>query len=90
MLLKAFFTTFALVFLAELGDKTQLATMLLVSQGQPAKIVFLGAACALILSSLLGVLAGTWLARAFHPHVIQTGAGMAFITIGILLVLGRF
>ena len=89
MLIKAFFTTFALVFLAELGDKTQLATMLLVSQGQSAKVVFLGAASALVLSSLLGVVAGSWLTRVFSPHVLQTGAGIAFIVIGGLLLLGK-
>ncbi|MCW3490789.1 TMEM165/GDT1 family protein [Dethiobacter alkaliphilus] len=90
MLLKAFLTTFALVFLAELGDKTQLATMLLVSQGQPMKMVFLGAASALVLSSLIGVLAGAWLGKIFPPNVIQNGAGVAFIGIGILLLLGKF
>ncbi|EEG76184.1 TMEM165/GDT1 family protein [Dethiobacter alkaliphilus] len=90
MLLKAFLTTFALVFLAELGDKTQLTTMLLVSQGQPMKMVFLGAASALVLSSLIGVLAGAWLGKMVPPNVIQTGAGVAFIGIGILLLLGKF
>jgi putative Ca2+/H+ antiporter (TMEM165/GDT1 family) len=90
MVLKAFLTTFALVFLAELGDKTQLATMLLVSQGQSAKIVFLGAASALVLSSLIGVLAGSYLVKIFPPQVLQTGAGVAFMGIGILLLLGKF
>jgi Ca2+/H+ antiporter, TMEM165/GDT1 family len=89
MVLKAFLTTFALVFLAELGDKTQLATMLLVSQGQSAKVVFLGAASALVLSSFVGVLAGSWLLKIFPPHVLQTGAGVAFMAIGLLLLLGK-
>jgi putative Ca2+/H+ antiporter (TMEM165/GDT1 family) len=90
MVLKAFLSTFALVFLAELGDKTQLATMLLVSQGQSTKIVFLGAASALVLSSLIGVLAGSWLTKIFPPHVLQTSAGVAFVGIGILLLMGKF
>lgn len=89
-MLKVFFTTFALVFLAELGDKTQLATMLLVSQGQSPKMVFLGAASALVLSSLLGVIAGGWLLRIFPANALQTGAGVAFIVIGALLLLGKF
>lgn len=89
MFLKAFLTTFGLVFLAELGDKTQLATMLLVSQGQSAKTVFLGAASALVLSSLLGVFAGSWLVKLFPPNVLQTGAGIAFIAIGALLLVGK-
>lgn len=89
MFLKAFLTTFGLVFLAELGDKTQFATMLLVSQGQSAKTVFLGAATALVLSSLLGVFAGSWLVKIFPPEVLQTGAGIAFIAIGALLLVGK-
>lgn len=89
MLVKTFLTTFGLVFLAELGDKTQLATMLLVSQGKPAKAVFLGAAGALVLSSVIGVAAGTWLARILPPHVLQTCAGLAFMLIGFLLLLGK-
>lgn len=90
MVLKAFLTTFALVFLAELGDKTQLATMLLVSQGQSPKTVFLGAASALVLSSLVGVMAGSYLIKIFPPAVLQTGAGVAFMGIGLLLLLGKF
>lgn len=89
MLLKTFLTAFGLVFLAELGDKTQLATMLLVSQGKPAKAVFLGAAGALILSSVIGVAAGSWLSRVFPPHVLQTCAGLAFLAIGFLLLFGK-
>ncbi|NLP36336.1 MAG: TMEM165/GDT1 family protein [Firmicutes bacterium] len=89
MILKAFLTTFILVFLAELGDKTQLATMLLVSQGQPGKIVFLGAASALVISTLVGVVAGTWLTKLFSPHILQTCAGIVFIFLGILLLCGK-
>ncbi len=90
ILLKAFLVTFGLVFLAELGDKTQLATMLLVSQGQSPKLVFLGAASALVISSLLGVAAGSVLLKIFPPQALQTGAGVAFIAIGALLLMGRF
>ncbi len=90
MMFKAFLTTFTLIFLAELGDKTQLATMLLVSQGESAKAVFFGAASALVLSSFIGVIAGSWLIKIFPPNVLQNGAGIAFIGIGILLLLGKF
>ena len=55
-------TTFTTVFLAELGDKTQLATLLLSAQSGQPWVVFLGAALALISSSLVGVLVGRWLA----------------------------
>ena len=55
---KIILTTFGLVFIAELGDKTQLSTMLLASKTKTPLSVFVGAACALVLSSLLGVFAG--------------------------------
>lgn len=84
------FSTFSLVFLAELGDKTQLATMLLVAERRSPWGVFLGAASALALSSLLGVAAGSVLARLIPQQYVQTGAGLAFILVGVLLLSGRF
>ena len=64
----AFFTTFTTVFLAELGDKTQLAALLLSAQSGRPVLVFVGASLALICSSLVGVVLGRWLARAMPPH----------------------
>ena len=87
---KTFLTTFGLVFLAELGDKTQLATMLLVAQNKSPWGVFAGAAVALVLSSLLGVLFGSTIARLVPQNYIQSGAGVAFIIIGALLLFGKF
>ncbi len=89
MFWKTVLTTFGLVFLAELGDKTQLATMLLVAQNKSPLGVFLGSASALVASSLVGVLAGAVLTRLIPPSYIQIGAGVAFILIGALLVTGR-
>jgi putative Ca2+/H+ antiporter (TMEM165/GDT1 family) len=89
MMLKTFLMTFGLVFLAELGDKTQLATMLLVAQNKSPWAVFLGAATALVLSSVVGVLFGSVLARLVPPSYIQSGAGVVFVIIGLLLLLGR-
>jgi len=86
---KTFLTTFGLVFLAELGDKTQLATMLLVAQNKSPWGVFLGAAGALVLSSLVGVLCGSFVARCVPQNYIQNGAGVAFIIIGALLLFGK-
>lgn len=83
-------TTFGLVFLAELGDKTQLATMLLVAQNKSPLGVFLGSASALVLSSVVGVLAGTAITRVVPTNYIQFGAGAAFVVLGILLMLGKF
>ena len=87
---KVFFSTFGLVFLAELGDKTQLATMLLATQSNSPLVVFMGAAAALVLSSFFGVLAGSFIARFISPQYLQTGAGVGFVLMGILLLSGKF
>lgn len=81
--------TFALVFTAELGDKTQLATMLLAAQTRALAAVFVGAAAALVLSSLVGVLAGDLVARVVPLRLLRTAAGLAFVAIGLLLVSGK-
>jgi putative Ca2+/H+ antiporter (TMEM165/GDT1 family) len=81
---KLLFTVFASVFIAELGDKTQLATMLFASGKEVSKLtVFLGASLALILASGIGVLAGSVLSQFVsekQPHYI---AGIGFVGIGI-------
>jgi Ca2+/H+ antiporter, TMEM165/GDT1 family len=82
-------STFGLVFLAELGDKTQLATLSLAASGQSRLAVFLGSAAALVVTSGLGVLAGEALARAVPPIWIKRAAGMAFIVMGVLFLVGR-
>jgi putative Ca2+/H+ antiporter (TMEM165/GDT1 family) len=72
-------TTFTTVFLAELGDKTQLAALLLAAQsGRPA-IVFVGASLALISSSLVGVLLGRWLAKVLPPQQLERLAGLLMV-----------
>lgn len=88
-MIKSIFTAFLLVFLAELGDKTQLSTMLLASKSKSIWFTFIGSACALVLSSLLGVLAGSVINKFFSVHYIQICSGAAFILIGFLLLLGK-
>ena len=83
-------STFGLVFLAELGDKTQLATMMLAAQDRPIWGVFLGASFALVLSAIIGVLLGSTIAKYLPPHLLQKGAGAAFIILGFLLLSDRF
>ncbi len=83
---KIIFTSFIVVFLAELGDKTQLSTMLLACKTKNIIPVFIGSASALVLSSLIGVLAGGYLSKYIPPHYIKIGAGFSFIVIGILLL----
>jgi putative Ca2+/H+ antiporter (TMEM165/GDT1 family) len=84
-MLKLFFSTFALIFLAELGDKTQLATLAITSQAkQPGGpwIVFGGAALALVATSAIAVLAGGYVARSVPPHLIRWISGLLFIAAG--------
>ena len=88
-MLKVALTTFATVFLAELGDKTQLATMLLVAQGKSPLAVFLGSASALVISSLVGVLAGGVIAKYIPEIWVRIAAGSGFVILGVLLLLGR-
>lgn len=81
---KVLATVFTTVFVAELGDKTQLATMLFASNQQTSKLlVFAGAAAALILTSALGVVAGTFLSNYVSEKALSYMAGMGFIAIGV-------
>ena len=83
-MLKAFLTVFATVFIAEIGDKTQLATMLFASERQVSRwIIFAGASLALICAAAIGVLVGAQLDRFIKPSTLKTIAGLAFIAIGI-------
>ncbi|VBB41303.1 conserved hypothetical protein [uncultured Desulfatiglans sp.] len=84
---KVLFTTFALVFLAELGDKTQLATFALAANIKSRLAVFLGSAGALIMTSLLAVLFGSLVSRMVPPQYIKLGAGALFIVLGVWMVL---
>lgn len=86
---RALLTTFGLIFLAELGDKTQLTTMTLAAQSKAPWSVFLGAALALALTSLLGVVFGEALTRVIPRSYLHTGAGLAFIALGLLLVIHK-
>ena len=74
--------TFSTVFLAELGDKTQIATLLLTTQSGRPVVVFFGAAIALICSSLVGVVLGRWLSTIVPPIRFKYMAGVLMIGIG--------
>ncbi len=86
---KIIMTTFWIVFISELGDKTQLQTMLLATQSKSIWPVFLGSALALILSSFCAVCLSTVLTKYIPTHYLQTGAGVVFIVIGVLTLFGR-
>lgn len=83
---RVFFSTFGAIFLAEFGDKTQIATLLMSAESGNPWIVFLGAGTALILTSLLGVALGKWLAQKVSPQTLDTAAGavLLFITVWLL------
>lgn len=86
---KIILTSFWMVFIAELGDKTQLQTMLLATQTKSIWGVFIGASSALVLSALLGVLASTYITKLIPPNYLKMAAGSAFIIIGVLTLLGK-
>lgn len=88
-MLKIIISTFLLVFVAELGDKTQITTMLLSAQSNSRLAVFVGSALALVCSSIVGVLLGTVINKYIPANVIQTAAAIAFIVIGLLLLLNK-
>ena len=87
---KLFASTFTLVFLAELGDKTQLATLSLAAGGSSRWAVFAGAAIALVATSALAVLLGEAIGRLVPLVWIQRAAGALFIILGILFLAGGF
>jgi len=77
-------TVFATVFVAELGDKTQLATLLYAADKPASKwAVFLGSAGALVVAAAIGVLAGGWIAQHVPPHALKLIAGVGFVGIGL-------
>jgi putative Ca2+/H+ antiporter (TMEM165/GDT1 family) len=81
----AFLASFTTVFLAELGDKTQLAALLLSAQSGRPLLVFVGASLALICSSLVGVLLGRWLARIVPARQLERLAGILMVGLGLWL-----
>jgi putative Ca2+/H+ antiporter (TMEM165/GDT1 family) len=83
---KLFSSTFAAVFLAELGDKTQLATLSLAAGSRSRWMVFAGSALALVATSAIAVLAGEALTRAVPPIWIKRAAGALFVVMGVLFL----
>ena len=83
-IMKLFLTVFTTVFIAEIADKTQLATMLYASGAQNNKfVVFLGSALALVVASGLAVFVGTALSQVINEKIMVKLAGIAFIIVGL-------
>jgi putative Ca2+/H+ antiporter (TMEM165/GDT1 family) len=82
--LRLFATVFATIFVAELGDKTQLATLLYATEARnPKWIVFLASAAALVLTSAIGVAAGSFISQQVSPKALSWVAGVGFVAIGL-------
>jgi putative Ca2+/H+ antiporter (TMEM165/GDT1 family) len=77
---------FSTVFVAEMGDKTQLATLLMSAQSPSPWGIFLGSAGALVVASLLSVLLGEGLAQVIPRDLLQLIAGISFVGIGLYVV----
>lgn len=78
-----FLRTFAMIFLAELGDKTQLATMVLAASEKQRWVVFAASALALVATSAIGVLVGGLVGQYLQGPWVQRGAGALFVAVGI-------
>jgi putative Ca2+/H+ antiporter (TMEM165/GDT1 family) len=86
---KAFAAAFAAIFLAELGDKTQLAVITMSANTDSKWAVFLGAALALVLVTFIGVLVGELVSRYIPVEWLHRIVAVAFILIGILMLTGK-
>lgn len=85
--LKSFSLIFISVFLAEIGDKTQIATMIFATDKEVSKyLVFVAASAALVLAAGIGVAAGSFISNYFGQRLLNHFAGIAFLAIGVLLL----
>lgn len=88
---KIFATVFSTVFLAELGDKTQLATLLFAADAPVSRLtVFLGSASALVVAAGIGVMAGGWIGFHVNLRYLRIAAGLGFILIGAWTLRGAY
>ena len=84
MTIKVFLTVFVAVLIAELGDKTQIATLLFsTNKDYPKILIFLAAASALIASTGIAVLLGDTITNYINPKILSWMAGAGFIVIGV-------
>ena len=82
---QVFSSTFLTIFLAEMGDKTQIATLLMTAESHAPWIIFLGASTALFTTSLVGVLLGRWLASRLSPQTLDRSAAIMLLGVGMML-----
>ncbi len=84
--IQVFSSTFVTIFLAELGDKTQLTTLLMAAESKSPWLVFAGAGAALVATSFLGVWVGCWLAKRIAPRTLELSAGAVLLLIATTLL----
>ena len=87
---RVFLTTFGIIFLAEMGDKTQIAAMTMAAEKKRPWEVFIAASLALAAVSAIGILVGSLLGQYLPLEWIKRVAGASFIVIGILVLIGKF
>ena len=85
-----FFTTFTTIFIAELGDKTQIATLSLGGTSKKPLAVFLGSSSALVLACLIGALAGGSISKFLPEVILKSIASITFLIIGLRLIFNSF
>ena len=89
-MLRTFLSVFATIFLAEVGDKTQLATILFASEAKVSKwLIFSAAALALVVAAAIGVLVGAQVEKFVSPRTLKIVAGVGFIAIGIWTIASK-
>ena len=88
--LRVMLTTLGIIFLAEMGDKTQLAAMTMSAQTKQPWAVFIGASLALVAVSAIGVLVGGVIGQYVPLEWVKRVAALAFIIIGVLMLAGKF
>lgn len=81
-----FCSTFFTIFLAELGDKTQVTTLLMSAESHAPWLVFAGAGTALVATSLIGVLLGQWLSKRVSPRTLEKSAAIVLLLIAATLI----
>ena len=90
MILSLLLSTFLTIFIAELGDKTQLATLTMSGTSNKPLAVFLGSSTALVFASLIGALAGGSISNFLPEIILKSIASITFLIIGIKLFINSF
>jgi putative Ca2+/H+ antiporter (TMEM165/GDT1 family) len=86
---KIFIATFSTIFLAELGDKTQIAAIIMTSKTNKPLTVFIGSMIAFAVITIIGVAFGGVLTKVIPIHLIKALSAVAFITVGVLILTGK-